>query len=147
MKNLILTMTLFALANVMSMHADQSINTSQFGQCATTDNNHFFESVFNAKKPNNSDLSKNASSQSIQTNVITYQYTTDGWLQHVAIYSDCIICTNVAGPREGVQFIIMDNGALLDMSHYYTQHKNHFTNKYPWGEVNTYEHYQVVKIK
>jgi hypothetical protein len=87
------------------------------------------------------------STESYSTNVITFQYTNDGWLQHIGVYPDCIICTNIAGPREGVQFIISNNGAILDMCHTYKIHKNYFTNKYSWGEVNTYENYQIVTIK
>lgn len=88
-----------------------------------------------------------ADNKSYSTNAIAYQYTNDGWLQHVGVYSDCVICTNVAGPREGLQLIIAHNGAMIDMCHNYKMYKDHFTNKYTWGEVITYETYQVVKIK
>jgi len=83
----------------------------------------------------------------VSTNVIAYQYTTDGWMQHVAVYEDSVICTNIEGPREGVQFIIMNNGALADMCNSYKQHKDRFTHKYSWGEVNTYREYQTVSFK
>ncbi len=86
-------------------------------------------------------------SETYPTSNIKYQYTTDGWLQHVGVYSDCAIFTNVAGPREGVQFIMANNGALIDMCHSYTIHKKYFVNKYPWGEIRTYNNYQIIEIK
>jgi hypothetical protein len=87
------------------------------------------------------------SSQSVSTNVFTYQYTTDGYLQHVAVYSDSVICTNCEGPREGVQFIIMNNGAMMDMCNSYKQHTDYSVHKYSWGEVRTYKTYQIVTFK
>lgn len=93
------------------------------------------------------EASKSSSNKSFSTSYIVYQYTNDGWLQHVAVYSDSVICTNMAGPREGVQFIIANNGAVMDMCHNYTAHKDYNTHKYSWGEVKTYYDYQTVKFK
>ena len=76
-----------------------------------------------------------------------YQYTNDGWLQHVAVYADSAIGTNMAGPRKGFQIIMASNGAIMDTCNAYKEHKNHFTHKYSWGEVNTYENYQTVTFK
>lgn len=73
---------------------------------------------------------------------IRHQYTTDGWLQHVAVYSDAVICTNLAGPRKDLQIIILSNGAM-DMCHKCKHHKTHFTHKYAHCEVNTYNGYQI----
>jgi len=79
------------------------------------------------------------------TSVTTYdirsQYTTDGWLQHVAVYEDAVICTNLAGPRKNLQIIIFLNGAM-DMCHTCKIHNNRFTHKYSWCEVNTYLNHQ-----
>lgn len=84
--------------------------------------------------------------QSVSTNVIAYQYTVDGWLQHVAVYADSVICTNAAGPREGLQLIIAGNGALIDMCHTYKQHTDYVSHKYTWGEVRTYQTHQTVTL-
>jgi hypothetical protein len=60
--------------------------------------------------------------------ILKYLYTTnvgnivDGWLQQVAEYEDSTKCTNMAGPRRGVQFIIADNGVLMDMRNEFTQY-------------------------
>lgn len=80
----------------------------------------------------------------VSTNVFTYQYTTDGWLQQVAVYSDAIICTNMAGPRYGAQIVIRDNGKVLGLTDFYKSSRNKFTHKYAWGEVKTYTDHQEV---
>lgn len=137
-KSLLVMMCLGAFA----LHADQSYNdfsiaeltlSSQGNQVLLDDSDSLDELV--------------SKGRSVITNVFAFQYTTDGWLQHVGIYSDSVICTNIEGPREGVQFIIANNGALMDMCHTYKEHKDHVTHKYSWGEVNTYSNYQQVKFK
>ena len=69
------------------------------------------------------------SNQDARTDVITYQYTTDGFLQHVAVYSDGMISTNVEGPREGVQFIMMNmvNVKAVGCVHNEPMHRYEFT--------------------
>jgi hypothetical protein len=101
---------------------------------------------YDAKGYQMSSKSAAKAQKTVFTNVITYQYTTDGWLQHVAVYSDGIICTNLAGPREGLQIAILEHGAM-DMCHSYKMHKDHKSHKYSWGEVRTYENYQTVIFK
>lgn len=91
-------------------------------------------------------IEKNQQRQQTTYNIY-YQYTTDGYLQHVADYGDGVICTNIEGPREGVQFIVMNNGALFDMCHTNKKYKKYFVNTYQWGEVITYSDHQTVTIK
>jgi hypothetical protein len=78
---------------------------------------------------------------------ISYQYTVDGWLQQVAEYEDSTIYTNMAGPRRGAQFIIADNGALMDMRNEFTEHRSYFSHKYTWAEIRTHENHQTVVFK
>ena len=91
--------------------------------------------------------SEKKAKQSVSTNVFAYQYTTDGWLQLLAVYSDSIISTNLAGPREGFQIIMMGNGALIDTSNSYKIHSDYCSHKYSWGEVRTYKTYQTLIVK
>jgi len=92
-------------------------------------------------------LSAKSSHQTISTSDFAYQYTTDGYMQQVAIYPDSVICTNLEGPREGAQFIIMNNGALVGMCEKYSFHKDHAVHKYTWCEVKTYKNYQKIIVK
>lgn len=85
--------------------------------------------------------------QSFSTHVVLYQYTPDGWKQHLGIYPECMIITNMTGPLEGTQFIKDSDGHIVEMCHSYTKHPTHFSNKYLWGEVNSYENYQLVTIR
>lgn len=147
-----LSKSLFVLTMVLmggSLHADQHSGDSAtlFSEFTGEIEVKIFEERISNSMFNDTYSISSSHGDSYSTNTITYQYTNDGWLQHVGWYSGCVICTNIAGPREGAQFIIAHNGALMDMCHSYKQHKNHFTNKYPWGEVNSYENYQTIKIK
>lgn len=140
-----------------SLHAnDSNINAelAKVGQSDVLQTDLPYDSLENIKKRafhvdecENITISK-SSNKSITTGVFYFQNIADGsGQQHVAVYADSVICTNISGPREGVQFIIMNNGALLDMCHYYTKHKKYSSHKYTWGEVNTYEDHQTVKFK
>lgn len=162
MKKLALTVFITLLA-VVSLQADQSYEDgknvsndvyeylSKSGQSVVIRADQSAEigvmiknSVGVSEHPN---LRSKSGIDPVTTYAITYQYTVDGWTQQVAVYTDGVICTNIEGPRKGAQFIIANNGALMDMRNDYKQHKNNFTHKYSWGEVNTYENYQIVKFK
>lgn len=137
------------LGGLFSLHADITSEYSVASRLGLSDSLQkviSFESMFGTGSDLQAKKSGNVSSELYSTGNITFQYTTDGWLQHVAIYPGSVICTNIAGPREGTQFIIANNGALIDMCHFCTKHKNYFSNKYIWGEVKTYENYQTVKV-
>lgn len=81
--------------------------------------------------------------KTVSSSNFIYQYTSDGWLQQLVIYSDFIVGTNLEGPREGLQIIMWENLAM-DMCQSYKQHKGYITHKYTWGEIRTYEKYQKV---
>jgi hypothetical protein len=89
-------------------------------------------------------LNKSVNKKNVSTSDFAFQYTTDGWLQHVAIYSELIVCTNAEGPREGFQCIITNTGALVDICHTYKIHKEYVVHKYSWGEIRTSENIQTV---
>jgi hypothetical protein len=79
---------------------------------------------------------------------IGYYYDNSGWLYQCAIYSDGVaIGTSAAGPNKGFQIILMPNGSYLDSSNSYKEYKKNITHRYSWGEVNTYENYQTLKLK
>lgn len=89
--------------------------------------------------------SRKAASTQITTYNFYFQNIADGsGRQHVAVYSDIIVATNISGPREGLQLIGTHNGALIDMCHNYTVHKGYCKNKYSWGEVYTYSDHQTI---
>lgn len=134
MKKLLSLFLAMAFLGAFSLQADQ----------VDVDNATMIKNGFGIDIAEYSIAATAAKKQVVTTSNIAYQYTTDGWLQHVAIYADSVICTNVAGPREGVQFIIMNTGAIADMCHSFTERKNHVSHNYPWGVVRTYKTYQTV---
>lgn len=81
---------------------------------------------------------------SVRTETFAYQYTTDGSLQQVAIYSDGAVGTNLEGPRKGAQMVVSNNGAILDICNTYMDLQDHWTHKYVWGEINSYGSYQTI---
>lgn len=121
-----------------------SLNASQIDVDTISLVKNNFASDF-AKHATAKSVKKNV--KSVSTNVYTYQYTTDGYLQLVAVYQDSVICTNLEGPRTGAQFIIMNNGALVDMCNFSSTHSNYILHSYVWGYVKTYKTHQVVTVK
>lgn len=147
-KSVVISSIMIVFLGLCSLHADHSSGLelgSNLGLSVLPDQSfeskEMVEGVFGSE-----DAPYRTKGESYSTGNISYQYTTDGWLQHVGVYPGSVICTNVAGPREGVQFIIANNGALFDMCQSYTKYHDHFTNAYSWGEVNTYSNYQIVII-
>lgn len=145
MKKFVISLLLaIVLLNVLPLHADQV-----YADTAAMVKHSFGLDISDYSMLNKSALAlpEKKVNQSVSTNVFTHQYTTDGWLQLVAIYADSVIATNLAGPREGFQIIIMNNGAVLDTSNSYKIHTDYFSHKYSWGEVRTYKTHQTVIFK
>jgi hypothetical protein len=154
-----IAMVITALFLSLSLYADDSYfneDLAKFGQADVLQFNQFHKStkgtineIFSFETPVESSINcsshKKAAQAPVTTTVYYFQYTLDGSAkQHVAVYSDSVICTNITGPRVGVQFIISNNGALMDMCHNCSMHQDHSTHQYAWGEVNTYSTYQTV---
>ena len=66
---------------------------------------------------------------------------------HIGIWSDCIIATVISGGADTGLQLINVNGAPFDSSIDYKKKSDHFTHKYSWGEVVSYDNKQIIKRK
>lgn len=82
-----------------------------------------------------------------ETYVVRYE-TVCGYLVHVGIWTDCIVCTVISdGMDTGLQVITLLDGTRFDSSRDYKKKSDHFTHKYSWGEVVSYDGKQILKRK
>lgn len=167
MKNMLLTLTFIAMSCTCSAewgdHKVESANVnvenehlSKVAQSFAVDTEQSFDTyddVIQELKNRfgpliRSKSNSNLTPSSTTSYAIDYQYTQDGlMLQQVAYYEDCVVCTNVEGPRKGAQFIIAHNGALIDMRNDFKEYKDHFVHKYKFAVIYTYADHQSVKFK
>ena len=87
-----------------------------------------------------------AKGSSVETYSIKYITPADGSLMHVGIWSDCVIGTVIGNaPNIGAQVIMYNNGVIFDHSNNFSSKKDHFSHKYSWGKVSSWDYKQVIE--
>lgn len=85
-------------------------------------------------------------SNNVETNLVTYETTIYGVNVHIGWYVDGYIITALDGTEKGKQIIVV-NEIITGISYDCEQKKDHFTHKYTWGKVYSYQNSQTIKSK
>ncbi len=95
---------------------------------------------------NESDDMLKPRSNTIQTNIVTYETTSLGVHLHCAWYSDGYVATALNGTEQGKQIVFV-NGSIVSISYDIDFYNNYYSHKHAFGVVYSYTNMQITVFK